>query len=52
MMINLYSFPLRLCATPDATTRGTRRQVLQRGEPPQRTASATHWLLCARQFLI
>ncbi|MBW4567565.1 MAG: hypothetical protein KME31_05935 [Tolypothrix carrinoi HA7290-LM1] len=30
--------------TAGASSRETRRQVLQRGEPPQRTASPTHCL--------
>ncbi|NEU74190.1 hypothetical protein PI95_016890 [Hassallia byssoidea VB512170] len=30
--------------TPGASSRQSRRQVLQRREPPQRTASPTHWL--------
>ncbi|MBW4573256.1 MAG: hypothetical protein KME31_36450 [Tolypothrix carrinoi HA7290-LM1] len=30
--------------TPDASSRQSRRQVLQAGKPVQRTASPTHWL--------
>ncbi len=34
---------MRLCATADATTG---RQIAQRGEPPQRTASSAREKIC------
>ncbi|MBW4570360.1 MAG: hypothetical protein KME31_20750 [Tolypothrix carrinoi HA7290-LM1] len=37
-------YPLPLRGSEGASSRETRRQVLQRREPPQRTASPTHWL--------
>ncbi|MBW4566993.1 MAG: hypothetical protein KME31_02925 [Tolypothrix carrinoi HA7290-LM1] len=39
-----------LCVAPDASSRQSRRQVLQAGKPVQRTASPTHWLLCGSFF--
>ncbi|MBW4570093.1 MAG: hypothetical protein KME31_19300 [Tolypothrix carrinoi HA7290-LM1] len=33
-----------MVSTPGASSRQSRRQVLQRGENTQRTASPTHWL--------
>nr|MDZ8040408.1 hypothetical protein [Nostoc sp. CreGUA01] len=38
---------LGVLGTPVASSRQSRRQLLQAGKPVQRTASPTHWLVLA-----